>query len=114
MATRLTLPSFSPAKDPAAFPGFKGAISRAVWRFITQRLTYAGRWVAFGSILVIGYSGASLQMQAYALAGYLFALWAVAWAAVFFYRPKANLLAVMSTRASVDDVLSVDVEVEQL
>src|SRR4030095_16695126 len=100
--------------DPAAFPGFKGEISRAVWRFITQRLTYAGRWVAFGSVLVIGYSGASLQIQAYALAGYLFALWAIAWAAVFFYRPRVKLAAAVSCRATVDDVIPVDVEVQQL
>jgi uncharacterized protein (DUF58 family) len=113
MATRFTLPSFSPAKDPASFPAFKGDISRWIWRFITQRLTYAGRWFAFGSLLVIGYSGASLQMQAYALAGYLAALWAIAWAAVFFYRPRVKLSAEMSMRVSVDDVLSVDVEVEQ-
>jgi len=75
MATRLPLPSFSPAKDPADFPAFKGEITRWIWRVFTQRLTYAGRWFAVGSLLVIGYSGASLQMQAYALAGYLVALW---------------------------------------
>jgi uncharacterized protein (DUF58 family) len=114
MATRLALPSFSPAKDPAAFPAFKGDISRWVWRFITQRLTYVGRWFAVGSMLVIGYSGASLQMQAYALAGYLAALWAMAWAAVFWYRPRVNLAAEMSSRVSVDDVLHVDIEVEQI
>jgi uncharacterized protein (DUF58 family) len=114
MATRIDLPSFSPAKDPASFPGFKGSISRAVWRFITQRLTYPGRWLAIGSVLVIGYSGASLQIQAYALAAYLGAVWVIAWAAVFFYRPRVRLSADLSARVSVNDVLPVDVEVEQL
>jgi uncharacterized protein (DUF58 family) len=114
MATRLTLPSFSPAKDPGAFPGFKGEISRWTWKFITQRLTYAGRWFAIGSLLVLGYSGASLQIQAYALAAYLVALWCTAWAAVFFYRPRVTPNFKMPGRVTVDEVLPIDVELEQV
>lgn len=115
MGNKLAMPSFSPAKDPAAFPGFKGSISRWTWRILTQRLTPGGRWFAFGSGFVISYGGAStLQLQSYILAVYLIAVWGVAGLAMLLGRPRVKLAAVLSQRTSAGQVLPVDIEVTQL
>src|SRR5262249_34537870 len=116
MATRLSsvlLPSLSPAKDPAAYPVFKGEVTRYLWRLYSQRLTPAGRWFLLTSLILIGYGGSSLQIQAYVLAGYVTAVWWIALIAVVLYRPLVKLSATMSSRISVDEVLPVDVEIEQ-
>src|SRR5690349_25095247 len=88
---QVPLPSLSPAKDPAAYPVFKGEVTRMIWRIYAQRLTSAGRWFLLASLLLIGYGGSSLQIQAYVLASYVAAVWLVALIMVAAYRPKLKL-----------------------
>jgi uncharacterized protein (DUF58 family) len=114
MATKFSLPSLSPSKDPAQYPIFSGKISRWIWRIYAQRLTMAGRWFALVTLLFLAYGGASLQLQGFMLAGYAGALWAVAIAAMLFYRPKVKLTARLSTRVYAGQTLALEVEVEQL
>jgi uncharacterized protein (DUF58 family) len=112
--SRLSLPSFSPAKDPADYPAFKGGVSRMVWRLLTQRLTPAGRWLAVATIVLASYGGASnLQLQSYVPAGYIGALWLVAVIAMLFYRPRVKLDARYASRISAKETLAVDVRIEQ-
>jgi uncharacterized protein (DUF58 family) len=114
MSKRLSAPPFSPAKDPAQYPLFTGAISRWVWRIYTQRLTPAGRWFAVATALFIAYGGASIQLQGYVLGLYASTLWAVAIGAMLLYRPRVRLTARMATRVCAGETLPVDLEVEQL
>jgi uncharacterized protein (DUF58 family) len=114
ISTESPLPSFSPAKDPADFPLFKGQISRAIWRIYTQRLTRAGRWFAVATAALFSYGGASsMQLQSFVPAGYVAALWWIALMALLLYRPKVKLWTQLSSRTSVGEILPVDVEVEQ-
>ena len=114
MSQRLSAPPFSPAKDPAHYPLFTGAISRWVWRIYTQRLTASGRWFAVATALFIAYGGASIQLQGYVLGLYASALWAVAIVGMLLYRPRVRLTARMASRVCAGETLPVDVEVEQL
>lgn len=114
MGTSFSLPSFSPAKDPADYPLFQGKISRWAWRMLTHRLTYTGRWFAAASIILISYSGASsLTLQSYVPAGYVGIIWLVAVAGMLLHRPRVRLRARLSDRSSVGQILPVDVEIEQ-
>lgn len=102
----------SPAKDPGDYPIFTGGISRWVWRIYVQRLTVAGRWVAFVSGAFISYSGAGLQLQGYVVGSYFAAVWVVAGLGLLWWRPRVKLRASLAERASVGTVLPVEVEVE--
>ena len=113
MGTRLQLPSFSPAKDPAAFPGFKGEVSRAIWRMMTHRLTRAGRWFVIASAVFASYGGATeFELQSYVPAVYVTVLWAVALVIMALYRPRVKLTAQLSQRTSAGETLPVDIEIE--
>ncbi len=115
MALKLAMPSFSPAKDPAAFPGFKGEISRYIWRGFTQLLTPAGRWFAFASGFIISYGGAStLTLQSYVLAVYITMIWWVAIAAYFLGRPRVRIRTALARRTSAGEILPVEIDVEQV
>src|SRR4051812_15889042 len=114
MPARLAPPPFSPAKDPAQYPLFTGAISRWIWRVLTQRLTPAGRWFAGATVLFLAYGGASIQLQGYVLAIYAVALWCVAGVALLVYRPRVRLTARMADRVCAGETCPVDLEIEQL
>src|SRR5262245_4049127 len=98
MPARLALPPLSPAKDPADYPVFSGAISRASWRLYAQRLTPAGRWFALATAVFVAYGGITLTMQAYVIAMYAAGMWAVAVAALLIYRPRVKVAIQSATR----------------
>ncbi len=78
-----------------------------------QRLTPAGRWMAFISGIFVFYGGASLQLQGFVLAAYVFGLWLIAWMAMIVYRPRATLHVMMSTRVCAGETVPIDIDVEQ-
>lgn len=108
----LPKPPTSPAKDPADYPGFKGLVSRWVWRVVFQRLTVPGRWVMFFTLVAISYSGASLQLQGHVLALYAGAVWVVAGVGVLLARPRVRVAVRCEGRVCVGEVLPVTVEVQ--
>lgn len=115
MGTRLSLPSFSPAKNPADYPAFKGNISRTIWRVLTQRLTPAGRWLGIATLVFASYGGASsLKLQTFVPAAYIAAVWVIAIAAAMLYRPRVKLTARAAARGSVGQSIPVDIDIEQL
>src|SRR6185436_5388865 len=113
MAAKLSLPPLSPSKDHAGYPLLSGAISRWLWRVYSQRLTTAGRWLLLATAVFVGYGGTSLQLQGYMLAGYAAALWLVAGAAVFFYKPHVTLTAHLCNRVCAGETLPIDIDLQQ-
>jgi uncharacterized protein (DUF58 family) len=112
--SNLSLPSFSPAKDPADHPAFKGEVSRMLWRLLTQRLTPAGRWFGAATIVLASYGGASnMQLQSYVPAGYIGAVWLVAIVAMLFHRPRVRLFSRYPTRITAKEVMTVELRIEQ-
>lgn len=111
VSIRVPTPTMSPAKDPLDLPGFKGPISRWVWRIYTQRLTSAGRWFALVSMAFLSYSGASLQLQGFVPAAYVAAIWAVAAAGMLISRPRVAVRVRVSEKAVVGTLARMDVEV---
>ena len=107
-----TFPSLSPSKI-TKHPLLSGGISRWFWRFYTQRLTPAGRWMALISGMFVAYGGASLQLQGFVLAGYVSAIWFIAGLAMLFYRPRASLRIMMANRVCAGEKLPIDLDVQQ-
>lgn len=113
--TQYPLPPFSPAKDPADYPLFKGEISRWVWRTWTQRLTAPGRWFAAATIALLSYGGASsLTLQSFVPAVYVSCIWGIAFLLVIFRPPRVKLSANVGDRAGKGHEMHVDVQVQQL
>jgi uncharacterized protein (DUF58 family) len=104
----------SPTKDHAGYALLQGGVSRWLWRFYTQRLTPAGRWFVLATAIFVAYGGASLYLQGYVLAGYTGALWVFAFAGMWVYRPRVELVAHLSGRACAGESIPVDIEVQQL
>jgi uncharacterized protein (DUF58 family) len=109
---KLGLPPTSPSKQLGPHPLLSGGVSRAAWRFYTQRLTTAGRWFLLPTLALSSYAGVSLQLQGYVAFAYVTAVWWVALVAMFVYRPKVRLTARHAERICAGEVLPIDIEVE--
>jgi len=92
---------------------FRSVVVRWTWRFYSQRLTRAGRWLALPSLAFLGYSLSSLELQAYRPMAFMAGLWFVALCATLLFRPKVKLTARHAERACAGEVIPVDVAVEQ-
>ena len=77
-AGSLTSADIARAKDITLHPGFRGEISRALWRFWMCRLTPAGQYLAWVTVLFIAFGSNSMQVQAYIPSAYLAVMWIVA------------------------------------
>lgn len=111
---RLDLPSFSPCKDPAELPTLKTGTARLFWQIFTQYLTESGRWFAIPTGFFGVYGALSLLIQGYVVFCYLFAIWVLAVAGMFIFRPKVRLTALYAPRVCAGETMPVDIEVEQL
>lgn len=69
--------------------------------------------MAFISGIFVFYGGASLQLQGFVLAAYVFGFWLIAWMAMILYRPQATLHVMMSTRVCAGETIPIDIDVEQ-
>lgn len=104
---------YSGAKDTTGHAFFKSAVVRWSWRFYTQRLTKAGRWFMWPSLIFFGYSLASLELQAYIPFAYALAVWIVALAAALFFSPRVLLNVRHPDRVCAGAVVPVEAEVRQ-
>ncbi|MHB9131615.1 MAG: DUF58 domain-containing protein [Armatimonadota bacterium] len=99
--------------DIAYNPLFKGGLSRWVWRFCTHRMTQAGRWLFWPTVLLVLYGSNSLELQAYVIILYLFAFWAVALIIAFCLTPRVVLQARHAGRICAGETLPIEITVEQ-
>ena len=92
----------------------KTSTARIAWQIYTQKLTLAGRWFLFPTIMFASYGAVSLVIQGYVVFSYLFAVWLLALAGMLFFRPKVKLTALYAPRVCAGQTLNVDLEIEQL
>ena len=59
----LARPSFSGTKEIYHESFFRSFVVRRLWRFYTQRLTQAGRWFLWPTLLFTSYGSFSLHLQ---------------------------------------------------
>lgn len=111
----LRFPSLSPCKDVADQPILRAATTRMAWRMFTQKLTPAGRWFVFPTLIFSVYGATSLiAVQAYMVFCYFIAFWLLSAFGMFAFRPKVRLNARFAPRVCAGETMPVDVEVEQL
>lgn len=96
--------------DIAQHPLYRGELSRWVWRFLTHRMTPVGRWFVLPTLL-LGLGLTSLELQAYILFLYVFALWIVALLAAVLTPPKVTLRAAHADRVCAGETLPIELEV---
>jgi len=110
----ITLPSFSGTKEIHPESIFRSFVVRWAWRFYTQRLTQAGRWFFWPTLIFTSYGSTSLNLQIFVFFAYAFGLWAGALAGLFLWRPRVRLQARCAERVSAGETLPVEIEVESL
>jgi uncharacterized protein (DUF58 family) len=88
-------------------------ISRWIWKFLTHRLTQAGRWLIPITFIFTTIGSSSLDVQFYVPFVYLFGIWFVAVVCVPFVRPKISLSATYADRIRAGETLQVQVTVQQ-
>lgn len=97
-------------KDIRYHPYFPGGISRWGWRFLTHRVTPAGRWF-FGVCIVFLLQGStSLDLQVYVPFVYAMGVWAVALVFALLLSPRVTLVARHADRVGAGETLPVDIE----
>ncbi|MCA1597082.1 MAG: DUF58 domain-containing protein [Chloroflexi bacterium] len=106
------LPVFPGTKDVRFHPIFRGAFSRWGWSIYTQRLTQAGRWFFWPSVLFLAYGGSSLEMQAYVPFCYTAALWGVAIVIGRMFRPRVRVTTHAAERVCAGEIMPVELDVE--
>lgn len=104
--------SFSGTKEVYAESMFRSAALRWLWTFYTQRLTPAGRWFLWPTLIITSYGSTSLTLQTYVLFAYAAGLWAVALAGLLLCRPRVLFRARHADRVCAGEVLPVEIEVE--
>lgn len=105
--------AFPNTKDISYHPLFKGDISKLVWRLTTVTITRPGIWFLIATILIMMASGVTLDVQAYVLFIFAFAIWFTAVIFLFIYKPKVSLKVNHSDRVCVGQILPVDITVKQ-
>lgn len=106
-----TLPSFSGTKEIYHESVFRSFVVRWCWRFYTQRLTQAGRWFLWPTLLFTSYGSLSLHLQTFTFFAYAFGLWAGALCGMLLWRPRVFFQARMGERVCAGETLPVEVEV---
>jgi len=104
---------YAGTQDIEANPLFKGLLSRWLWRFITHRMTRAGRWFFWPTLALMLVGSLSLEWQPYLLFLYAAALWLVALLVTVCLPPRVSLRAHHAERVCAGEVLPVEVIIEQ-
>jgi len=104
---------YASTQDIAANPLFKGRLSRWVWRFLTHRLTPAGRWFIWPTLALMLVGSLSLEWQPYVIFLYAASLWLVALIVVLCLPPRVSPRAYHAERVCAGEVLPIEVIIEQ-
>jgi uncharacterized protein (DUF58 family) len=108
----LALPPLSRTKDAYSHALLRTAGLAGAWNLFAQRISQPGRWVLLTTAAFFGYGTSSLELQAYVPLAYVTALWAIAFIALFFARPRVSLAARHADRVCAGETLPVDIEVQ--
>ena len=100
---------YAGTQDIEANPLFKGNLSRWLWRFVTHRLTAAGRWFFWPTLLLVLVGSLSLEWQPYVVFLYAAALWLVALLVAVCRPPRVSLQVHHAERVCAGEVLPVEV-----
>lgn len=114
LSQSVQMPSFSAAKDTRGHQVFRSAGARFIWRFLTWRLTSAGRWMLIPTIFLFAYTSASSNFQSFIPFSFVLALWVIALFAPLLFKPRVNLAVRHAQQVFAGEVMPVEVEVEQL
>lgn len=105
-------PSLSGVQDAAAFSILNTSGLVGAWRFLTERLTVAGRWFALATSAFFVSGINSLELQSYVPLLYASSLWLAALLALFWTRPRAKLEVHHATRMRAGEYLPVQIDIE--
>jgi uncharacterized protein (DUF58 family) len=108
------LPPVSPSAHLAGGIWFKSTLLRWFWTLYTQRLTKAGRWFLWPTVLFTGYAVVSLNLGVYMPFCYTVGLWGMAVLAAIIWRPRVRVNAHVAERVGVGARLPVEIEVENI
>lgn len=86
-------------------------IAKHGWVLYVTRLTQAGRWFLWPTLLWAGYSGTSLDLQMYIPFCYALSMWGVALVAAWWFKPQAELKVHRAERIRAGMTLAIDAEV---
>lgn len=111
---QVTSSDLARSKDITLHPGFRGEISRALWRFWMCRLTPAGQCTLGVTALFFAFGSNSLQVQAYIPVAYIAAVWIVAILGLAVGRPRVDLKCTHMERIRAGETLAVYLDVRQL
>ncbi|MHB0936408.1 MAG: DUF58 domain-containing protein [Armatimonadota bacterium] len=104
---------YAGTQDIEANPLFKGKLSQWLWRFITHRLTPAGRWFFWPTLVLVLVGSLSLEWQPYVVFLYAAALWLVALLTAVLRPPRVSVQSHHAERVCAGEVLPVEVTIEQ-
>jgi uncharacterized protein (DUF58 family) len=107
------LSSFPSTHDIDEHPYFKGHISRWAWRFYTHRLTSAGRWFFWPTVLFTLWGSVSFEFQYVIIFLYIFILWAVALILALCLPPRVTVRARHAGRIRVGETLPIELTLTQ-
>lgn len=107
------LSAFTASKDITEHPLFQGKIFPWLWRVYTQRLSPAGRWFWWTTMIFMSIGSISLDLQLYVPFVYAFALWIVAAIAAGLSRPQVSLTLRYGERVCAGETLPLELEVTQ-
>lgn len=113
-AAYFRLPPISPSAHLAGGIWFRSTLLRWFWTIYTQRLSKAGRWFLWPTVLFTGYAAVSLNLGVYMPFCYTVGLWGMAILAAFIWRPRVRVNAYIPDRVGVGTRLPVEIEVENL
>ena len=102
-------PSFSGTKEIYPESIFRSFAVRWIWRVYTQRLTRAGRWFLWPTLLFTSYGSFSLTVLVYVFFAYAFGLWAGALICMWLWRPRVLCQAHCAERICAGGTLPVEI-----
>ena len=109
-----SLAEFTPTKDVRYHPLFRGLLFPWVWRVWTQRITRAGRYFGWATLLFALFGAAALDQQWYVPFTYAFGLWTVALLAMWQQSPRVRLHSAHADRVTAGETLPVEVDITAL
>jgi len=99
------------AQHPLFINGRLGFLSRWIWRFFSYRLTRAGHWFIWPTLLFALFGSTSLDIQAYVIFVYAGILWILAFLVAVLTAPRVTVHSTHAERICARETLPVDVVV---
>jgi hypothetical protein len=99
----------APLPAAPAYPLYcQGLLSQHLWRFLTHRMTRAGRWLVWPTVALGLVGGMSLDLQGYVIVLYLLGFWGVAFLVAVLPAPQVTLGARHAERICAGETLPIE------